>query len=118
MKQPSAAPRAARRTAGVNSLITVVSLALTVGGWAVLARSEANQSLPSAGAPPVAAGRQPALPALPTIVPVPESGLSGDRPGGPVTAAAPPLIPEAPTPLAPPAGVRPPVPTAVTRSSR
>jgi hypothetical protein len=141
-------PRRRRASAApdIKALITATSLAVTIGGWAVFARSQA-ESADTAGQP-VAVAIAPMRPStdlqleprpLPTIVPPPQpppkiaidrpppipAALLSSRPAA-VAQAAP---PQAPAPAAPPplpaASVpqlrvvsAPPQPVAKTRSSR
>ena len=102
------------RSAGTNTLITAASLAMTIGGWAVLTAGEAEPVPPASivVSAPVEVGLPPLAP-LPTFVPRPDGDVI-TPPAPAVEIAAPAAPAQAQTEVA----SRPPQPVTVTRSSR
>lgn len=117
MNKPSFVKRAASRKGGASTLITAASLALTVGGWAVLTVSEAQPAPPAELRDPAPALVRRALPPMPTLVPPPDWATQ-DRLSNVQATAVPTTAAVGPAPRTVGASGGPPEPVAVTRSSR
>lgn len=144
MKPSHPVKRPAAGAPGVKALITAASLALTVGGWAALARTQPTPEEAAPGIPVPTAGitiQQPAasfsldMPALPTLAPLPSvpeiavarpPDISADLLAAPAAQVVQPAVPAAPAAAQPLPAVSAPAlrvvsvprPVARTRSSR
>jgi hypothetical protein len=102
-------PTSRNGTAGIKTLITAVSVAAMVGGWALLAREVPSTTAAAANnnAVPLAAAGALNLPPVPTVVPAPDLSQGQIE-----------TMPRAPSlrSVAAPPTVR--APIAITRSSR
>jgi hypothetical protein len=112
-KEEGMTKKAGSRTAGTNTLITAASLAVTLGGWAVLTAREAQPVAPTPIVVPAPVEVSlPALAPLPTVVPPPAGDVAPPAPAVEVAE------PAEPVPAQPEVSSRPPRPVTVTRSSR